>query len=186
MLHIRILDTDHASHPVAIGGDLGAAQHPGASAGLHPVGRGARLTGGAGHGDVATEADDVVEIQLFGQHLVQFLIAEAAVGHDAHLDPRRQQLGQPDQHAMLVEAAALLERALVDGQPYQGCRATVVADQGQHDGGLVVGVEVGPIHGHHDGAACADDEGHPAHQNIVDADGSIGRSSDILRTFLCD
>ena len=44
----------------------------------------------AGHGDVATEADDVVEFQLLGQHLVEVMIAESAIGNDAHLDVRRQ------------------------------------------------------------------------------------------------
>lgn len=39
-----------------------------------------------GHGDVAAEADDVVEIQLFGEHLVELLIAEAAAGGNAYLD----------------------------------------------------------------------------------------------------
>ena len=159
---------------IAIGGDRGAAQHARASAGSHPGGSGAGFAGRGGDGNVAAEADDVVEIQLFGQHLVEFLIAEAAVGNDADFDPRWQQFGQPHQHAMLVEAAVVLECVFVDGQPDQGCGTTVIADQRQHDGGLVVGIEVGPVQGHHDGGSCADDVGHPADQNIVDVDGWVG------------
>src|SRR5215468_6590469 len=61
LLHLRILHADHGSHPVAVGGNLGAAQHTCASAGLYPVSRRPGLPRGAGHGDVATEANDVVE-----------------------------------------------------------------------------------------------------------------------------
>ena len=61
----------------------------------------------------------------------------------------------------------------------------MVADQRQHDGGLVVGIEVGPIHGHHNGVACANDEWHPAHQNIVHVDGGVGEQPvDLLDCML--
>ena len=100
---------------------------------------------GGGDGDVAAEADDVVEAQFLGQHPVELLVTEAAVGDNAHLDVGRQQFGQPHQHAMLVEAAVVLERALVDRQPHQRGGTAVIGDQRQHDGGLVVGIEVGPV-----------------------------------------
>jgi hypothetical protein len=45
---------------------------------------------GGGDGDVAAEADDVVEAQLLGQHPVELLVTEAAVGDHAHLDVSRQ------------------------------------------------------------------------------------------------
>ena len=45
---------------------------------------------------MSTEADDVVEFQLLGQHLVEVMIAESAIGNDAHLDVRRQGIGQAD------------------------------------------------------------------------------------------
>src|SRR3984957_2411769 len=170
VLHVRVLNADHGSHRIAIGSDRGAAQHACASARSHPGGGGAGFAGGGGDGDVAAEADDVVEIQLLGQHPVEVLVAEATIGNNAPLDVGRQQFGEPHQHAMLVEAAVVLERVLIDGQPYQGCGAAVVGDQGQHDGGLFVGIEVGPVQCHHDGVACADDVGDPANKNIVDVD----------------
>jgi hypothetical protein len=34
----------------------------------------------------------------------------------------------------------------------------VIGDQCQHDGGLFVGVEVGPVYGRHDGVPCANDQ----------------------------
>jgi hypothetical protein len=61
--------------------------------------------------------------------------------------PRRHDLGQTDQHAAFVEAAPVLELGLVYRQPDQRCGAAVLGDQGKHDGGLVISVEVGPVHG---------------------------------------
>ncbi len=65
LLHLRILNADHAAYPVAIGGEIGAAQHTGSSAGLYPLSRGGGLHGGAGRSDIAAEANDEVKIQLF-------------------------------------------------------------------------------------------------------------------------
>src|SRR5208337_2171604 len=83
----------------------------------------------------------------------------------------------PYQHAMLVNAAIVLERALVDGQPYQGRGTAVVGDQGQHDGGLVVGIEVGPVQSHHDGVTRADDVGHPTGEDVIDVDLGVGEQA---------
>src|SRR4249920_3083823 len=155
LLHVRILNADDGCYWVAIGGDRGTAQHTCASASPHPGGSGACFTPGGGYRDVAAEADDVVEIQFFSQHLVKLLITEAAIGNDTYLDPCRQQFSKPHQHAMLIECAVVLERLLVDGQPNQRCRATVIGDQCQHDGGLSVSIEVGPVHRHHNAVPCA-------------------------------
>jgi len=144
-----------------------------------------RVSGGGGDGDVAAEADDVVETQLLGQHPVELLVTEAAVGDNAHLDVGGQQFGQPHQHTMLVEAAVVLERALVDGQPHQGRGAAVIGDQRQHDGGLLVGVEVGPVQCHHDGGSCANDVGHPTGEDVIDVDLGIGEQAiDLLGGML--
>ncbi len=43
-------------------------------------------------------------------------------------------------------------------------------DQRQHDAGLLVGIEVGAVQGHHDGGSRADDVGHPAGEDVVDVD----------------
>ena len=53
----------------------------------------------------------------------------------------------------------------------------MVTEECQHDGGLVIGVEIGPVHGHHDGSAGTDNEGHPAHQDVVDLNGWIGEQA---------
>jgi hypothetical protein len=127
------------------------AQHTCASASPHPRGSGASFAAGGGYRNVAAETDDVVEIQFFSQHLVKLLFTEAAIGNDTYRDPCRQQFSKAHQHQMLIECAVVLERLLVDDQPNQRCRATVIGDQCQHDGGLSVGIEVGPVHGHHDG-----------------------------------
>ena len=66
-------------------------------------GSGAGFTGGGGDRDVAAEADDVVEIQLLGQHPVEFLVAEAAIGDNAHLDVGRQQFGEPHRRGAGVD-----------------------------------------------------------------------------------
>jgi hypothetical protein len=61
----------------------------------------------------------------------------------------------------------------------------MIGDQGQHDGGLLVGVEVGPIQCHHDGVACADDVGHPAGKDAIDVDVRVGEQSvDLLGRVL--
>jgi hypothetical protein len=94
-------------------------------------------------------------------------------------------LGKPYQHAMLIEAAAILERALIDGQPHQRDCTTVIAQQGQHDGGLLVGIEICPVHGDHDGAAFANDERHLTEQNVIDINGCIGKQTvDLLDGML--
>src|SRR3974390_788926 len=84
LLHTRFLNTDDGSYRVVIGGDRGTAQHTCASASLHPGGRGASFAAGGGYRNVAAEADNVVEIQFFSQHLVKLLITEAAIGNDAY------------------------------------------------------------------------------------------------------
>ena len=105
MFHAGVLNTNHGSHWIAIGGDRGAAQHARASTGLHPGGSGAGFTGHDSDCNVAAEADDVVKMQLFCERLVEFLIAEAAVGDDANLGIWRQQLGKSHQRAMFVKVA---------------------------------------------------------------------------------
>ena len=84
LFHVLRLHADHGGDLIALGCHRGAAQHPRATAGADPVGGGARLAVGGGDRDVAAKADDEVELQLLGQHPVELLVAEAAIGHDAH------------------------------------------------------------------------------------------------------
>ena len=51
----------------------------------------------------------------------------------------------------------------------------MIGDQRQHDGRLVVCIEIGPIHRHHDGGAGADDVGHPQGQDFIDLDAVVGQ-----------
>ena len=88
--------------PRKIGGDGGTAQDACAAALADPVGGGPGLAVGGGDRDVAAEADDEVELQLFGQQPVELAVAEAAVGNEADLDPDGQRLGQADQRLVLV------------------------------------------------------------------------------------
>ena len=62
-------------------------------------------------------------------------------------------------------------------QPYQGRGAAVVGDQRQHDGSLLVRLEVGPVQHHHDGGSGANDEGNPAGEDIVDVDLRVGEQT---------
>jgi uncharacterized Zn finger protein len=50
----------------------------------------------------------------------------------------------------------------------------MIADQCQHDGGLVIGIKIRPVHHHHDGASLTDNLRHPANQNFIDIDGWVG------------
>src|SRR5271167_2664416 len=94
---------------------------------------GAGDAAGSRHLDIAAEAYDVLEVQFLGQQPVEILIAEASIGDDADADPRRNDLGQADQRAAFVEAAAVLEFGLVYRQPDQRRGAAVLGDQGKHD-----------------------------------------------------
>jgi len=138
------------------------------------MGRSARFAIGRGDRDVAAKPDDMVEVKLLGRQPVELMIAEAAVGDDADLDLRRQDLSQPHQQAVLIEIALILQGFLVHRQPDEWRGATVFGDQRQHDGGLVVGVEVGSVHGDRDGGAGTDDIGHPQGQDVINLDAGVG------------
>src|SRR5271166_4031545 len=72
--------TDHGSNLVSIGRHHGAAQNGCTPAWRNPARGGARLAVRRRHGDIAAEADDVVELQFLGQYPVELLVAEAAIG----------------------------------------------------------------------------------------------------------
>jgi hypothetical protein len=117
----------------------------------------------------------VVEFQFLAQHPVELLIAKPAIGHDAHLDVRRQGIGQTDQHLILILIAAILEGGGIHRQPHQRGGAAVAGQQRQHDGGLTVGVELGPVHGHFDAAAGSYHVGDPVAQRGIEIDPLIGQ-----------
>jgi hypothetical protein len=65
-LHGLGLHADDGGDGVGVGGDGGTAQDAGAAALADPFGGGPGLAVGGGDCDVAAEADDEVELQLFG------------------------------------------------------------------------------------------------------------------------
>ena len=146
-----------------------------ATTGANPIGRRARLATGGGDRDVAAKADDEVELQFLGQHPVELVVAEAAIGHDAHPDIGGQDFGQAHQDLILVAVATVFQRRLVHGQPNQRRGPSVAGQQRQHDRRLTVGVELGPVHRHRDAVAFADHVRHPMPQQGIDVDALVGQ-----------
>ena len=167
---------DHGGDRIRLGGDRRAAQCSRATTGANPIGRRARLATGGGDRDVAAKADDEVELQFLGQHPVELVVAEAAIGHDAHPDIGGQDFGQAHQDLILVAVATVFQRRLVHGQPNQRRGPSVAGQQRQHDRRLTVGVEFGPVHRHRDAVAFADNVRHPMPQQGIDVDALVGNS----------
>ena len=67
----------------------------------------------------------------------------------------------------------VLQRRLVDRKPDQGRRPTMAADQRQHDRRLVIGIEVGPVHGDNDLRARPDRMGDPSFREFVDVNSRV-------------
>ncbi len=132
----------------------------------NPLRRRAGLTIGVGDVDVATKANDVAKAKLMREQLVEFLVAKATVGHDAHLNPLGYDLGKSIEHLVLVVVALVLQRALVHGEPHQRRRTPMARQQRQHDRRLPVAVKLRPVHRHHDALACADDVGDPVRERL--------------------
>ena len=99
--------------------------------------------------DVAAKADDVSKAQAF-QELEQFDVAEAAIGQDRHGHALGQQRLQAGQAQVLEIVALVLQFVLVDGQPEERRGPSVAGDEMQRERGLIVGVEIGPVHRHDD------------------------------------
>src|SRR5271166_905834 len=70
LLHAFGLHAHHSADRIADGGHCGTSHHARPAALADPFGCRPRLPVGSGHPDVATEADDEVELQLVGQHPV--------------------------------------------------------------------------------------------------------------------
>ncbi len=115
--------------------------------------------------DVAAKANDVSEAQAL-QEFEQLDVAEAAIGQDRHghaLGRQRLQAGQ----AQVLEIIALVfQFVLVDGQPDERRGPSVAGDEMQRERGLIVGVEVGPVHRHHDLAPLAHDLANPRTEQL--------------------
>ena len=125
--------TDHGGDRIRLGGDRSTAQGSRATAGANPIGRRACLAIGGGDRDVAAKADDKVELQFLAQHPIELVVAEAAIGHDAHAHIGGQDFGQAHQDLILVAVAAVFQRRLVHGQANQRRGPSVAGQQEQHD-----------------------------------------------------
>ena len=114
-----------------------------------PVGGQARLAVRRAELDVAAKADDVSEAQAL-QELEQLDVAEAAIGQDRHRHALGQERLQARQAQVLEIVALVFQFVLVDGEPEERRGSSVAGDEMQREGGLIVGVEVGPVHRHND------------------------------------
>ena len=105
------------------------------------------------------------------------MIAEAAVGDHGDLDPVRQRRGEAHQNLIFMGVAPPLQRLGIDRQPIERRRPSMAGEQRQHQRGLAVGVEIGPVQGDGDFGPAADDEGHPLGQQGVDIDPLVGQQA---------
>lgn len=94
---------------------------------------------------VAAEADDVAEPE-FVEEGEQLAVAKAAVGKDRDGAGRRHEFLQPHQARILESIALRGQFLLPDGQPQQGRCPPVPSDQAEHQRGLPIPVELGPVH----------------------------------------
>ena len=165
LLHAHSFHANDRADLLAGGGDFGVAQHARPPAFADPVdGEPGFAVGRAGM-DVAAKADDVSKAQAL-QELEQLDVAEAAVGQDRHGDALRQERLQPGQAQVLEIVALVLQFVLVDGQPEERGGPSVAGDEMQRERGLVVGVEVGPVHRHDDLAPLAHHLANPRGEQV--------------------
>jgi hypothetical protein len=176
-LHAFGLHANNSGNGVGVGGDGGTTQNARAAALADPVGGGLGLAIGGDDRDVAAEADDEIELQLFGQQPVELAVTEAAVGHEADLDPDGQRLGQADQRLVLVAVAAVLQGRRLNTQPEQRRGPAMPAEQREHQRGLTVGGELSPVHCHGDCRPLADHMADPERQQGVDVNPRVGQQA---------
>jgi hypothetical protein len=187
LLHAFCVNADDRRDFALERGDLHVAQLARPSTLADPFGGGPRLAVGGGDLDVAAKADGVVEAEI-GQEREQLGVAEAAVGEDGHFDAVGQALLETVEAGVFEVVAGVLQFVLVDGEPDQRRGAAVAADEMQRKRCLVVGVEVGPVHRHHDLGARGDEVLHPGLEQIPDLDALIAEQPvDLLdRVFVGD
>src|ERR1019366_545675 len=128
-LHVLVPHAQNGAYLILIGRHHGAAQNGGPPAWPNPSQGGTFLTVRRRHLDVAAKADDVIEVQLLGEHPVEFLIAEAAVRNDTDLDSGWQHIGESDEYLIFILVAMVLECGGVHRQPDQRRRAAVTCHQ---------------------------------------------------------
>jgi hypothetical protein len=112
---------------------------------------------------VALEPDHVVEAQL-AEEVEQLGVGEA--GQDGDPDAGGQHLGQPTQAGILIVVAGIRQLILEHAEPDQRRRPAVPGHQLERQGGLPVGVEVGPVHRHDEVGAGPDQFRNPSGEEI--------------------
>ena len=86
-----------------------------------------------------------------------------------------QHLGQPPQAGVLVIVARVAQLVLEHAEPDQRRRPAVPGHQLERQGGLPVGVKVGPVHRHHDVLAGTDHFRDPAGKDVPGLDPGIAQ-----------
>jgi hypothetical protein len=114
---------------------------------------------------VAFEPDHVVEAQV-AEEVEQLGVGEAAVGQNGDPDAGGQHLGQPPQASVLIVVAGILQLVLQHAEPDQRRRPAVPGHQLERQGGLPVGVEVGPVHRHDEVGARPDQFRNPGGEDV--------------------
>ena len=153
---------------------LGVAQLARPSARADPCGGNSRFAIGRRDVDVAAKPDHIGETQSV-EEAEQLGVTKATVGQDRHRNALGQNLRQTSQAEVLEVVAPVFQFILRDGQPEQGRRPAVVGDEVQSERRLIVGVEIGPVHGHDDRLALADHLRYPRREHVPDDDALIAQ-----------
>lgn len=123
------------------------------------------------------KTNDIGEIKLHLQQLEQLPVAKASVGHHGGKDAVRQTGFQLGQQGALMLVALALEQGLLMGLPEQRRAATVVGLQADDQGGVVILVKLGPIHGNNDFLTLGDDVGHPIVEQVAQVELGVGQQA---------
>jgi hypothetical protein len=158
--HVRTLELATAL------GDLCPAQQQRTAVRRDPVFGRQGYSVGSGDLHDAAEPHDEVEAELVFQKLVKSLVAEASVGEHRHLHALGEDLAKALEQPILVLIPPALQLGLHHGLPEERRGPTMARDHRQHDGGLVVLVEIGPVERSRDLEPVADDERDPAREQV--------------------
>ena len=125
-LHVFGVHTDNGADLIAVSGDKGVAQGAGTPPTPTQSAAGRVAPSAEVTADIAAEPYQIVKFQLVGQNPIQLLVAEAAIRHDQNFNIRRQRLGKLHQRTVLIGVAMALQRRLIDREPHQGRRSTMI------------------------------------------------------------
>ena len=111
-----------------------------------------RRPGGAvGRADLGggLQPEDVAKAEVV-QEAEQLGVGEPAIGQEGDPDAVGQHRGQPAQAGVLVGVAGVLQVVLEHAEPDPRRRPAVAGHEPEPQGGLPVGVVIGPVHRHDD------------------------------------